>query len=44
MLPGADDFGQPGEWMAHYGVQTRHDGQVLGFDDPWGKRIRVRTA
>ena len=44
VLPTSDDLGQLGERMAHYGVQTRHDGQVLGFDDPWANQIRVRTA
>ena len=44
VLPTSDDLGQLGERMAHYGVQTRNDGQVLGFDDPWANQIRVRTA
>jgi len=44
VLPTSDDLGQLGERMAHYGVQTSNDGQVLGFDDPWANQIRVRTA
>jgi catechol 2,3-dioxygenase len=44
VLPTSDDLGQLGERMAHYGVATRHDGQMLGFDDPWANQIRVRTA
>jgi catechol 2,3-dioxygenase len=44
ILPGADAIGALGERMSHYGIDTRHDGQTLGFDDPWGNQIVVRTA
>jgi len=44
VLPGADDLGALGERMSHFGIETRHDGQTLGFDDPWGNQIVVRTA
>jgi len=44
VVPGADDIGTLGERMSHYGVQTRHDGQTLSFDDPWANRIVVRSA
>ncbi|TFB53542.1 VOC family protein [Cryobacterium tagatosivorans] len=44
IVPGADDLGALNERMSHFGVQTRHDGQTLGFDDPWANRITVRTA
>jgi len=43
ILPGTDDIGTLNERMSHFGVQTRHDGQTLGFDDPWGNQIVVRT-
>ncbi|TFD55561.1 VOC family protein [Cryobacterium frigoriphilum] len=44
IVPGADDLGSLSERMSHYGVPTRHDGQTLGFDDPWANRILVRAA
>ena len=43
VLPGADDIGALGERMSHFGIETRNDGQTLGFDDPWGNQIVVRT-
>jgi catechol 2,3-dioxygenase len=44
VLPGADDLGALTERMSHFGIETRLDGQTLGFDDPWGNQIVVRTA
>jgi len=44
VVPGADDLGALGERMSHYGIDTRHDGQTLSFDDPWANLIRVTTA
>jgi len=44
IVPTGDDLGALGERMSHFGVQTRHDGQALGFDDPWANQIRVRAA
>jgi len=44
IVPGNDDVGDLTERMSHYGVQTRHDGQMLSFDDPWANRILVRSA
>ena len=44
IVPSTDDVGALTERMAHYKVDTRHDGQTLSFDDPWANRIRVRAA
>lgn len=44
ILPTVDDIGALGERMSHFGVRTRHDGQTLGFDDPWGNQIAARSA
>lgn len=44
ILPTVDDIGALGERMNHFGVETRHDGQTLGFGDPWGNQIVVRIA
>lgn len=44
LVPTVDDIGALGERMSHYGVGTRHDGQTVSFDDPWGNVIRVSTA
>ena len=44
ILPSIDDIGSLSERMTHFGVETRHDGQTLGFDDPWGNQIVVRNA
>ncbi len=44
LVPSADDLGAIGERMAHYGVEGRHDGRVLDFDDPWANRISVAVA
>ncbi|MFC5931350.1 VOC family protein [Cryobacterium melibiosiphilum] len=44
VVPGTGDIGALSERMSHYGVETRHDGQTLGFDDPWANRILVRAA
>jgi catechol 2,3-dioxygenase len=44
ILPTSDDVGALGERMNHFGVETRPDGQTLGFDDPWGNQIVVRAS
>ncbi|SDM45287.1 catechol 2,3-dioxygenase [Cryobacterium flavum] len=44
IVPSTDDVGALGERMAHYKVDTTHDGQTLAFDDPWANRIRVSAA
>ncbi|MFC6356042.1 VOC family protein [Luethyella okanaganae] len=44
VVPGTDDLGALGERMRHYGVETRDDGRMLSFDDPWANRVVVRTA
>ncbi|MBH0053029.1 VOC family protein [Salinibacterium sp. SWN139] len=43
-VPSADDLGALGERMTHHGIQLRHDGQTLSFDDPWANTIHVRTT
>ncbi|MGV8895132.1 MAG: VOC family protein [Rhodoglobus sp.] len=43
-VPAADDLGALAERMTHFGIQTRHDGQSLSFDDPWANLIRVGVA
>lgn len=44
LVPGADDLGELGERMTHYGVATRDTGAALEFDDPWANLIRVTLA
>jgi catechol 2,3-dioxygenase len=44
LLPTPDDLGALDERMSHYGIGTRHDGQTLSLDDPWGNSIRVTVA
>jgi len=41
LVPGADDLGELGERMAHYGVATRDTGDALSFEDPWANAVRV---
>jgi len=41
VVPSVDDLGALNERMTHYGIQTRHDGEILAFDDPWANRISV---
>ncbi|PJJ65477.1 VOC family protein [Compostimonas suwonensis] len=43
-LPTADDLGALEQRLASRGVQTRNDGAVLLFDDPWANLIRVTAA
>jgi catechol 2,3-dioxygenase len=38
-LPTGDDLGATVERMRSSGVQTRNDGRLVAFDDPWGNRI-----
>lgn len=44
LVPTADDLGALDERMSHSGLQTRHDGATLSFDDPWANTIRVTVA
>lgn len=44
VVPTSDHLGELGERMSHFGVQTRHDGQALSFDDPWANTLTVRAA
>ncbi|WP_281887227.1 VOC family protein [Agromyces rhizosphaerae] len=44
VVPGADDVGELGERMAHFGVAARDDGRALEFDDPWDNVVQVRSA
>jgi catechol 2,3-dioxygenase len=44
VVPTADDLGELGERMRHYGVEARDDGRTVAFDDPWSNLIRVTTA
>ncbi|WP_286311674.1 VOC family protein [Agromyces mangrovi Wang et al. 2018] len=44
VVPGADDVGELGERMAHFGVSARDDGRALEFDDPWDNVVQVRAA
>ncbi|MDJ0377237.1 VOC family protein [Cryobacterium sp. PH31-L1] len=44
IVPSTDDVSALGERMAHYRVDTTHDGQTLAFEDPWANRIRVSAA
>jgi len=41
LVPGADDLGELGERLTHYGHATRDTGAALEFDDPWANLIRV---
>jgi catechol 2,3-dioxygenase len=44
VVPQSDDVDALAERMAHYGVQTRNDGQSVSFDDPWANLIKVSVA
>ncbi len=44
VVPTADDLGDLGERMRHYGVEARDDGQTVAFDDPWANLIRVTVG
>ncbi|KQV06916.1 VOC family protein [Leifsonia sp. Root112D2] len=43
LVPSSDELGALTERMSHYGVETRHDGKAVSFDDPWANLIRVTT-
>lgn len=43
-VPGADDLGELGERLRHYGQAPRDTGEALEFDDPWANLIRVTTG
>jgi catechol 2,3-dioxygenase len=43
-VPTADDLGSLSERLGHFGVATRDDGRILGFDDPWANRLEVVAA
>ncbi len=44
VVPSPDDVAALGERMAHFGIQTRDDGQTVAFDDPWANLIRVTAG
>lgn len=44
VVPAADDLGELGERMTHFGVPARDDGRTLTFDDPWANQVLVRVA
>lgn len=44
VVPTADDLGELGERMSHFGVATRDDGRTLAFDDPWANLVEVSAA
>jgi catechol 2,3-dioxygenase len=44
VLPGADDLGELGERLRHYGVAVRDDGRELAFDDPWKNAVKAVAA
>ncbi|WP_353809594.1 VOC family protein [Agromyces sp. SYSU T00194] len=44
VVPGADDLGELGERMSHFGLAARDDGRSLEFDDPWDNVVQVRAA
>jgi catechol 2,3-dioxygenase len=44
VVPTADDLGELGERMSHFGVATRDDGRELAFDDPWSNLVAVRAG
>ncbi|MBT2517908.1 VOC family protein [Streptomyces sp. ISL-90] len=44
VVPGADDLGELGERMSHFGVPTRDNGLTIAFDDPWSNLVEVRAA
>lgn len=43
-VPTIDDIGALEERMSHYGIETRNEGRLVSFDDPWGNVIRVSPA
>ena len=44
VVPTSDDVGALTERMAHFGIDTRDDGQTVSFDDPWANLITVSAA
>ncbi|WP_350350058.1 VOC family protein [Agromyces sp. G08B096] len=44
VVPTADDLGELGERMSHFGMPARDDGRTLAFDDPWANLVEVRAA
>lgn len=44
LVPTAGDVLAVDERMRAHGVQTRHDGEVLRFDDPWRNLVTVAVA
>jgi catechol 2,3-dioxygenase len=43
-VPTADDLGELGERLTHYGHAPRDTGATLEFDDPWANLIRVSAV
>jgi catechol 2,3-dioxygenase len=44
VVPTPDDVGALTERMAHFGIETRNDGETVAFDDPWANLIKVSAA
>lgn len=40
-LPSVDDLGALSERLGHFGIETKHDGHTVRFDDPWLNRIEA---
>jgi catechol 2,3-dioxygenase len=43
LVPGADDLGELGERLRHYGHELRDDGRSVELDDPWANLLRITT-
>ncbi|GMA28771.1 hypothetical protein GCM10025874_20240 [Arenivirga flava] len=44
LVPTTEDVLAVDERMRAHGVQTRHDGETLRFDDPWRNLVTVAVA
>jgi Predicted ring-cleavage extradiol dioxygenase len=44
LVPTADDLGEVGERLKHYGHDARDTGEALEFDDPWANLLRVSAV
>jgi catechol 2,3-dioxygenase len=43
-LPSDDHVGELDERLRHHGIDTRHDGSALRFEDPWGNSLEVAPS
>lgn len=43
-LPSADDVAALEARLRHHGIDTRHDGAVPRFEDPWNTLLQVGVA